>query len=153
MGISPRPDPLRELLALQQQLNKLLEERLDVSVGSAEFSRGTGWSPAVDVFETATTFEIVAELPGLTRREISVSVDGRMLTLRGERKNASGKRVSGRQQGTRQVHRMEREHGAFSRTFTLPDSVDTLSLDVRYEDGVLHLIVSKAKKRSSSKKK
>ena len=152
MGLTPKPDPLRELLALQQQLNKLLEERLDVSVGSAEFARGTGWSPAVDVFETAATFEIVADLPGFAPGDVTVSVDGHVLTLRGERKNARGNGVSGRQ-GTKQVHRMEREHGSFSRTFTLPESVDTLSLVSRYEDGVLHLTLSKAKRKSSSKKK
>ena len=96
-------DPLHDLIALHERLNRL---------GSAD---APGWSPAVDVYETADRFVVSAELPGLSRDDISIDVQQNTLTLRGVRPHS--------ERPDARFHRVERGHGAFARAFALSAEV------------------------------
>jgi HSP20 family protein len=124
-----RYDPFRELAAMQDRLNRIFGE----GYGRREddsFSRGD-WIPSVDIFET-DKHEIVikAEMPGLRKEEIDLRVENNTLTLRGERRREQEVKDE-------QYHRVERSFGTFSRTFSLPNTVDGNRVAAEYKDGVL----------------
>lgn len=98
--------------------------------GDETFSSG-GWTPAVDIFETADKDVVVkVELPDVKRDDIKLTLENSVLTIEGERKfDAEVKRE--------QYHRVERAFGAFRRSFTLPASVDAGRVDATFQDGVL----------------
>jgi HSP20 family protein len=117
-----RWDPIRDLLAIQQRLDR--------------FAPGpAGWTPPVDLLETSDTYVILAELPGVERNDLTISVhdDGR-LTLAGVRHERAGD----------EYHRVERGHGSFSRTFHLPIPVDGDRISADLRDGVLTVTCPKA---------
>jgi HSP20 family protein len=117
-----RWDPFRDLITIQHQLERLAS------------SGPQGWAPAVDLCETAAAFIFTAELPGITRGQLKIEViDGR-LTLQGRR----DARVS-----CEQYHQVERGHGAFCRTFALPQAVDAENVVAELSDGVLTITVPK----------
>jgi len=117
-----RWDPIRDLLAIQQRLDR--------------FAPGpAGWTPPVDLLETTDAYVIIAELPGVERDEITISMhdDGRV-TFAGVRRERVGD----------EYHRVERGHGTFSRTFHLPIPVDGDRITADLRDGVLTLTCPKA---------
>lgn len=116
-------DPLRDLRAWQDRM-----ERLAAQHGSA------AWAPPIDVYETADHYVVTAELPGLKRDEVDVSVHNGRLTLRGVRRDTSD---------SRQYHQVERGHGQFLRTFDFGETIsaDAISADLR--DGVLTITLPK----------
>ena len=121
-------DPFREFAAMQDRMNRLFG---NVYLRDEDTSfRGT-WVPAVDIFETDTHDLVVrAELPGMTREDIVVSVENNTLVLKGEKKfDAEVKEESYR--------RIERTYGQFQRSFTLPNTVDTGKVTADYRNGVL----------------
>ena len=88
------------------------------------------WVPAVDIYETDTHEVVIkAELPDVKKEDIGISVENNVLTLTGERKPEQSKRE--------QFQRIERRFGSFSRSFTLPTSVDAGQIAASYKDGVL----------------
>jgi HSP20 family protein len=116
-------DPLRDLIALQDRLDRFDPDRTP------------GWLPPVDVYETADQFIITVEVPGLSRDQIEVHArDGRLI-LRGERPSHSTT--------CQQYHRIERGYGAFSRTFTLPDTVLSDRIEADLRDGILTISIPK----------
>jgi HSP20 family protein len=121
-------DPIREFAAMQDRMNRLFGS---VYLRDEDTSfRGT-WVPAVDIFETEHHDLVVrAELPGMTREDIVVSVENSTLVLKGEKKfDAEVKEESYR--------RIERAYGGFHRSFTLPNTVDTNKVTADYKNGVL----------------
>jgi HSP20 family protein len=119
-----RWDPVRDLLALHNQIGQL--------VGTD----APGWTPPVDLYETAATFVLTAELPGLQRDAIEIHAEESRIVIRGER--ASG------QVPCEQYHRVERGHGRFSRAFVLPEPIDIESVTADFADGVLTVTIPKA---------
>ena len=119
-----RWDPLRDLLALHEQIGQL--------VGTD----APGWTPPVDLYETASEFVLTAELPGLPRDQIEIHVEDSRITIRGER--ATG------QLPCEQYHRVERGHGRFSRAFALPEAVDVEHVAAELKDGILTITLPKA---------
>ncbi|HLG57626.1 MAG TPA: Hsp20/alpha crystallin family protein [Vicinamibacterales bacterium] len=119
-----RWDPIRDLLAIQQRLDR--------------FAPGpAGWSPPVDLLETADHYIITAELPGVHREDLHISMhDEGRITLSGVRRE--------RAQAYEQYHRVERGHGSFSRTFQLPIPVDADRITADLRDGVLTVTCPKA---------
>lgn len=117
-----RWDPLRDLLAIQQRLDRY-------APGPA------GWTPPVDLLETAEAYIVIAELAGVEREDLSISMhdDGR-LTVSGVRRERAGE----------EYHRVERGHGTFSRTFHLPIAVDADRIIADFRDGVLTVTCPKA---------
>jgi HSP20 family protein len=88
------------------------------------------WTPAVDILEKNGDLILRAELPGVNEKEIDLKLDGNVLTLRGERKVEDERKDNN-------YHRMERFYGTFSRSFTLPESVDRDHIKADYKNGVL----------------
>ena len=95
------------------------------------------WVPPVDILERNDHFVIRAELPGLDRNDMDVHVEDGVLTLKGERK-----REAEPEEGN--AFRTERIYGAFTRSFTLPTTVDASKVSAAYKDGVLTVTVPKA---------
>ena len=95
------------------------------------FTAGHTWVPAVDIYQTGD-HELVlkAELPDMTREDIDVSVENLVLTLKGEKKFGSDVKEE-------QFHHVERRYGAFSRSFSLPRTVDADKVSADYKNGVL----------------
>ena len=120
-----RWDPARELADMEiDRLNRMFTE----FYGDA-FSRG--WVPAVDIYET-DDHEVVlkAELPEMKREDIHITFENGVLTLKGERKvEQEVKRDN--------FQRLERRYGTFSRSFTLPNTIDPSRINASYKDGVL----------------
>ena len=118
-----RWNPSRELASMEiDRLNRMFEDF---------YGTGRGWAPAVDVYETHDReFVIKAELPEMKREDISVTFDSNVLTLTGERK-------SDFDADNGNYHRNERFFGKFSRSFTLPATVDGNRIHATYKDGVL----------------
>ena len=118
-----RWNPVRELASMEiDRLNRMFEDF---------YGAGRGWLPAVDIFETKDhEFVIKAELPDMKREQIAVTFENSVLTLSGERKTEFDDRSGA-------LHRSERSYGTFTRSFTLPASVDGDRISAAYKDGVL----------------
>ena len=124
-----RWDPLRDMLALQEQIGQL--------VGTD----APGWTPPVDLYETSGAFVLTAELPGLSRDQIEIHAEESRVVLRGER--------AGGHVPCEQYHRVERGHGRFSRTFLLPEPIDVDSVSADLKDGLLTVTIPKAAGRGT----
>ncbi|MGC8723481.1 MAG: Hsp20/alpha crystallin family protein [Acidobacteriota bacterium] len=134
MAIS-RWNPMRELLTMHDQLNRLFDENFG-KTQSAELEYGA-WSPAVDLREEEGQYVIEADMPGMKREDIEVHLENNLLTIRGERKfEAESQKET--------YHRIERAYGRFTRSFTLPSRVEADKISATYKDGILQLIVPKA---------
>ncbi|MBI3932359.1 MAG: Hsp20/alpha crystallin family protein [Acidobacteria bacterium] len=136
-----RWDPLRDLLTLQERMNRLFEEALLRTRPHAPALLASGWTPMADVYETAEGFVVQVELPGVGEDDVEVHVDGDELTLRGVRRMGSPMRPES-------FHRMERNDGAFSRTFKFTEDVDPGGVTAQLRDGLLRLDLPKARRRA-----
>ena len=94
------------------------------------------WTPSVDISETEENFEVRAELPGITKDDLHVSVKDNLLTLSGEKRQEEA-------DDTENYRRVERRYGSFQRKFTLPREVKTDDIKAEYNDGVLTLSIPK----------
>lgn len=99
------------------------------------FSR-SDWAPAVDIKETPEAFVIEAELPGMKKDDVKVTIQEGVLSIQGERKQEEETK-------DKKHHRIERVYGSFLRRFTLPDNVDSGSIRANFKDGVLSLTLNK----------
>ena len=122
-----RWDPVRDLLALHDQIGQL--------VGTD----APGWTPPVDLYETSDAFVLSAELPGLRRDAIEIHAEETRMVIRGER---SSGHIS-----CEQLHRVERGQGRFSRAFILPEPIDVDAVSADFKDGVLTVTMPKASGR------
>jgi HSP20 family protein len=117
-----RWDPLSDLLAIQQRLDR--------------FAPGpNGWKPAVDILETSDQYIVSAEVPGMSREDLDIRVHDGRLTISGVRRERTPQ--------CEQYHRVERGHGSFNRTFQLPVPVDGERVTADLRDGVLTVICPK----------
>jgi HSP20 family protein len=124
-----RFDPFREMASVQERVNRMFADayaRPDDDV----MTRGA-WVPPVDIYQT-DQHELVlkAELPDISREDIGLKVENNTLTVTGQKKMDSNVKEH-------QYHRIERTFGSFSRSFTLPPTVDTNAIAADYKDGVL----------------
>jgi HSP20 family protein len=124
-----RFDPFRELSAVQDRMNRLLGEIYRPT--EDDLMRRGAWVPPVDIYDTGKhELVIKAELPDMSKDEIEISVENSTLTLRGEKKMDQTIKDE-------QCHRIERVYGSFSRSFSLPPTVDTSKVSADYKNGVL----------------
>jgi HSP20 family protein len=134
-----RWEPFRDLMGLQERMNRLFDEAFRGARGTGQeddWSLGGSWAPAVDIYEQEGNIVLKAELPGIDPKDVDVRVENNVLTLRGERKfDNEVKRDN--------YHRVERAYGAFSRSFTLPNVIDTDRIKAEYKDGVLRMTLPK----------
>jgi HSP20 family protein len=133
-----RWDPLRDILHLQERMNRLFEESLSRGRIEGLEPGSAGWTPLADVLETAEGFVVVMELPGVEQDDIEVQVDGEELVIRGERRLPGPARPE-------VFQRMERSYGPFSRRVLLSDEVDPSRVTAQFQDGLLRLELPKAR--------
>jgi len=127
--------PFSELNRLRQEINRVFEEPFGGFVPATGFFEG--WNPSIDIYEDKDNLVIKAELPGMKREEIDVSVTGDTLTVSGERK---------REEETKEKegYRSERYFGRFQRSVTLPQPVDPAKVQASYKDGILTVTCPKS---------
>ena len=141
MSSMTRWEPFRGLSALQEQVNRLFDDSFTGSRSSqAELA---SWAPAVDIYETENELVVKADLPDMQEKDIDVRVENNTLTIRGERKFSN------------EVHednylRVERAYGTFTRSFSLPNTVNSEAIHAEYHNGVLSV---RMPKREESKPK
>jgi len=126
-----RWDPYREFAHLEDRLNRIFTDTYGRSSGDEGLMTGGAWVPPVDIYENGN-HELVlkAELPDMSREDIDITVDNGTLTIRGDKKLSSEVKEE-------QFHRIERRYGTFSRSFSLPQTVDTAKVAADYRQGVL----------------
>jgi len=127
-------DPYREFRSLSDRFNRALGST-PAARREEELSLGA-WMPPVDIAEDKDRILLTAELPGVKENEISIQMEGNLLTLRGERKFEEEKEG-------RNYHRVERSYGQFVRSFTLPNNVDRESIKANFRDGILEIELPK----------
>lgn len=130
-----RWDPFRDLVALQERMNRLFDESLRTRSGEEEISTGA-WMPPVDIYETDSDLVLKVEVPEIDRKDIEIKLENGILNLRGQRKLQKEIKED-------QYHRIERAYGVFSRSFTLPSAVDPEKVNASYKDGVLTIRIGK----------
>ncbi len=140
MALIPRkqewsPDPFDQLEGLQREMNRLFNFSLGRFPETNSIFNGN-WAPALDVYDNKDRFVIKAELPGLTRDEIDVSLEDNILTIKGEKKKNSE---------VKEEHylRSERFYGSFQRSIGLPAGADAGKAKATFKDGVLELVLPK----------
>lgn len=129
-------DPVRELLALQERMNRLIDSTLSRTRAGSELSSSGAWSPAVDLFELDEHFILKAELPEVEQDDIELSIDDDRVTLRGERHLTEVV-------DEKQFLRMERSYGPFHRTLDLPTMVDEDAIKAEFKKGILTVVMPK----------
>jgi HSP20 family protein len=129
---------------LRREMNRLFED----------FSRGfdiapfedTEWMPQIDISETDKELQVSAELPGLDEKDIDVTINKDMLTIRGEKKEE-------KEEGDRNYHRVERSYGTFVRQIALPADVQSDKADAKFSKGVLKITLPKSEQTEKGTKK
>ena len=126
-----RWQPFRELTSIQDRMNRVFDEFFGRRAPfAAETEESWGFAPAVDIYEDAHKLTFKVEIPGMEEKDLKVEIEDNTLTVRGERKM---------EKEVKEEHfrRRERHYGAFSRSFTLPASVDAEKIEANYVNGVL----------------
>ena len=139
-----RPDPLKELLDLQERMNRLFDETLGRERLEEPAVLHGAWVPVADVFETPDAYIVEVELPGLGKDEIEIQAHGDELVVRGERRACQTSRPE-------VFHRLERRHGPFARGFRFPEEVEPDRVGAEFADGLLRLSVPKARPRHTAR--
>ncbi len=135
-------NPFRELNRLQRQVDRMFEEMGGGWSEELPASRSWGFSPACDVQETDSHYLMSFDLPGVKKDDIHIDLVGNELRVSGERHEEHETKGTSRYQ-------MERAHGSFTRTFTLPQGIRPEQIETDYRDGVLHVAVPKLESAKS----
>jgi HSP20 family protein len=135
MTLITRYDPFREFVTLQDRLNRLFRDPRGAE-GQDESLTSTAFAPAVDVYEDEHKVTLKIEVPGIDEKDIDVRIENNTLTVHGERK-------FDKEEKEENFRRVERQYGSFTRTFTLPNTVDQESVRADYDKGVLKITIAK----------
>ena len=121
------------------EMDDLLQKMwVDFPFHNLEEGATLSWSPRLDVSETDKALEIVADLPGMDKKDINISLDGDLLTIKGEKKEVKEKK-------DKHFHTIERRSGSFYRALRLPVTVENDKIEANFKDGVLTLTLPKSK--------
>ena len=127
--------PMRNLFGLHNEMGRIFGDLLGSDENGTD-TENTPWMPTADISETDNAFEIRAELPGVAKDDLSVSVKDNFLTLSGEKRLENS-------EDKQNFRRVERRYGSFQRRFTLPPDVAVDDIKADYTDGVLTLSIPK----------
>ncbi|HVA00263.1 MAG TPA: Hsp20/alpha crystallin family protein [Terriglobia bacterium] len=130
-----RWEPFRGLVTTQDRFNRLFNDAI-AKTFSEEEPGSRAWMPPVDIYETDDSLVLKAELPGINPDDVEVRVEDNTLYLKGERKFQKDVKEEN-------LHRVERSYGMFSRSFVLPNSIDSDKVQAAYKDGILTLTMPK----------
>lgn len=119
-----------------RQFSDIMDEFFNEAVAT----RGSSFTPSINISETEDMLNIDVEIPGMKKEDIQIGVENRALTISGERKNKE-------EEDGRTFHRVETHYGSFERSFQLPDHVDEESIEATYTDGILQISIKKKEEK------
>ena len=134
MTILTRWDPFREFNTLQDRMNRLFRDSF--AEGGEDALTTTSFAPAVDVYEDEHNVTLKIEVPGIDEKDIDVRIENNTLAVHGERKFE-------KEEKEENFRRVERQYGSFTRSFTLPSTVDPEQVTATYDKGVLKIKLAK----------
>ena len=134
MTVLTRWEPFREFVTLQDRMNRLFRE--SYPEGREETLTTSTFAPPVDVYEDEHNITLKIEVPGIDEKDIDVRLENNTLTVHGERKFE-------KEEKEENYRRVERQYGSFTRTFTLPNTVDAENVTANYDKGVLKVQLAK----------
>src|SRR6516165_9688682 len=135
MTVLTRWDPFREFNTLQNRMNRLFRDSYG-NEGHDEALTTSSFAPAVDVYEDEHNVSLKIEIPGIDEKDIDVRVENNTLTVHGERKFE-------KEEKEENFRRVERQYGSFTRSFSLPNTVDSENIEANYDKGVLKIRLAK----------
>src|SRR5690242_21964815 len=127
MATLNRWDPLRDIARLQEEVNRMFDDRLVTRNGES-----VGWTPSCDIFEDEEGVALRFELAGVEPKDVDIRFENGVLTLKGERKLE-------KEEARENYHRREVSYGTFTRAFSLPSTVDPEKIRAESKQGVLHI--------------
>jgi HSP20 family protein len=128
--------PMGHLRSFQEEMNRMFHEFFRGGNGGEQGWLAGAWIPPVDIYETDDALVLTAELPGVSKDDVSLEIHNNTLILRGERKHEAEVKED-------HYHRVERAYGPFQRSFVLPTLVDQEKVRATYHDGILELRLPK----------
>jgi HSP20 family protein len=135
MTIITRWDPFREFSTLQERMNRLFRDSYGPEGGNDALST-TNFAPLVDVYEDEHSITLKIEIPGIDEKDVDLRIENNTLTVHGERKFE-------KEEKEENYRRVERQYGSFTRSFTLPSTVDPEQVQASYDKGVLKVKLAK----------
>ena len=138
MTLLTRWEPFREMATLQNRMSRLMNEWNEPfsSLTGDESLNAGSFVPPVDVYEDEHGIQLKMEVPGIDEKDIDIRLENNVLTVTGERKIE-------KEEKQENFHRIERRYGTFSRSFTLPNTVDNESVTASYDKGLLKIALGK----------
>jgi HSP20 family protein len=133
--------PFRDLVSIRDEMNRLFEDFFGGTPARSEWEEGI-WSPTIDVSETKDKVMVEADLPGLKKEDVKISVQDDTLIIKGEKKQKKEEKEA-------DYHRVERSYGSFFRLIPLPTSVKRDQVKANYKDGVLKITMPKTEEVKS----
>lgn len=133
MAMLSRFEPFRDLARLQDEMSRLFDDRRVFRAGAGE---SVGWTPACDIYEDENEVSVRFELAGVDPKDVEVRFENGVLTLKGERKLE-------REEKRDNYHRLEMSYGTFTRSFSLPGTVDPEKIKAEAKNGVLAVTLPK----------
>ena len=135
MTLLTRWDPRRDLATMQDRINRFVRESYSPE-GPEEALTTTNFAPPVDIYEDEHNITLKMEVPGIDEKDIDVRIESNTLTVHGERKIE-------KEEKEENFRRIERQYGSFTRSFTLPSTVDTGQVSANYDKGMLKISLAK----------
>ncbi len=132
MAMLSRWDPLRDLQRMQEEVNRMFDDRLSPRTSG----ESVGWTPACDIYEDEEGVTLRFDLAGVEPKDVDIRFENGVLTLRGERK-------LDREDKRENYHRVERFYGTFTRSFSLPGTIDAEKIRAESKQGVLSIVLPK----------
>lgn len=134
-----------QINAWQREFDNLYERFFEPNfLPSSYFFKKGKWDPIMDISEGRKDIMVKAEIPGIEARDFDISIDGRLLTIRGEKKQEQNQKEE-------RYYRVERSYGYFNRTIELPAEVNPDKVDASYKRGVLKIKLQKAKEQETKR--
>jgi HSP20 family protein len=141
------PATLPTIGDIENQFNRFVERVLGEPLETAFLPEAIGWAPAMDIVETPAEFTLSAELPGLELKDVDVSLEGGVLTIKGEKTEEK------KEEKDKKVYLYERSYGSFQRSFSLPAEVDSSKVAAEFAKGVLKVHLPKGAKAKPTGRK
>jgi HSP20 family protein len=131
-----RWEPFRDLVSTQDRFNQLFDDTFARAFGDQQEVSPRAWTPPVDTYETSDSLVLKAELPGINPEDVEICVEDSTLYLKGERKFEKEVKEEN-------LYRVERSYGTFTRSFSVPNTIDADKVKAEYENGILTLTMPK----------
>lgn len=137
--------PLREMEEISSRMNRLFNLTPCTGNGERELLATIDWAPSCDIRETEKEYRVHAELPGVKKEDVRVTLEKGVPTIQGERREE-------KEEKGEKLYRRELSYGNFLRRFTMPDDSNDSQVDATFKDGILSVVIGKARAKASKAK-